>query len=580
MASKRMETIEADVLVVGGGIAGLMAAIRAAEMGAKVVLADKGNTLTSGAGSAGNDHFLCYIPEVHGDDLDAYLKELREGKGGGIANLVGTTPAKVWLDKSFDIVKLWDQWGIPMRADGDWTFAGHAFPGRLRARLKYWGKNQKMVLTKQARRRGVKIVNRVMVAELLGDGRAVSGAVGVDTREDRLYVFRAKAVFVGTGEVRRLYPGITPAMLANDSLPITLTGDGRAMVYRAGAELANMEMIYRHVGLRNFARQGQGSWIGVYRDHFDEPLGPYVTKPDRLHGDKTPEVDKELFARIFESAQGPVYMDCRGISEEDLEFLVHSLSNEGNQAVVDHLNGEGVDLRKNPVEFMTYSTIAVGGIFRDQGAATNIAGLYTAGDEWGNGISAASVFGWIAGENAALYAKSALAADGEREQATVDQVRRRAAAFLRTGGGADYDWKDATYALHQTMRDYAGIVRSGPMLEAGLQHLGRLKAKIDEGLRATDRFEMIRCLETINLYDMGEVLMRSAIDRRESRDLHRRADCPITDPLRNGMAHIVRFDDGGAVFDWKPLEPAPAARAKFKPKRRGKKGKLADAAQD
>jgi succinate dehydrogenase/fumarate reductase flavoprotein subunit len=559
MAGKRLKTIEADVLVVGGGIAGLMAAIRAAEMGAKVVVADKGNTLTSGAGGAGNDHFLCYIPEVHGDDLDAYLMELREGKGGGIANLVGATQAKVWLNKSFDIVKLWDEWGIPMRADGDWTFAGHAFPGKLRARLKYWGKNQKMVLTKQARRRGVKIVNRVMVAEILSDGKAVSGAVGVDTREDRLYVFKAKAVFVGTGEIRRLYPGITPAMLANDTLPITLTGDGRAMVYRAGAELANMEMIYRHVGLRNFARQGQGSWIGVYRDPFDQPLGPYVTKPDRLHGDKTPEVDKELFARIFESAQGPVYMDCRGISEEDHEFLIHSLSNEGNQAVVNHLNSEGVDLRKNPVEFMTYSTIAVGGIFRDAEASTNVAGLYTAGDEWGNGISAASVLGWIAGENAAQYAKSALTADSGREQQAVDTIRRRVSNFTRTDTGAAYDWKDAAHAQHQTMRDYAGIVRSGPMMEAGLQHLGRLKSKIDEGLRADSRFELVRCLETLNLYDMGDILMRSAIDRRESRELHRRTDCPITDPLLNGKAHIVRREDGCAVFDWKPLEPVPAS---------------------
>ena len=62
----RINTIETDVLCVGGGIAGLMAAIRAAELGAKVVVAEKGNTLTSGAGGLGNDHFLCYLPDVHG----------------------------------------------------------------------------------------------------------------------------------------------------------------------------------------------------------------------------------------------------------------------------------------------------------------------------------------------------------------------------------------------------------------------------------------------------------------------------------------------------------------------------------
>jgi hypothetical protein len=205
-----------------------------------------------------------------------------------------------------------------------WTFAGHAFPGKLRARLKYWGKNQKNGADKGGAQTRRAIFNRVMICDLLSDSRAVSGGGRRAYPQERLIVFRAKAVFVATGEIRRLYPGITPAVMANERAPITLTGDGRAMVFRAGGELANMEMIYRHVGVRNFARQGQGSWTGVYRDPFDKPLGPYVTKPDRLHGDKTPEVDKELFARIFESARGPIYMDCRGISEEDLEFLVHS----------------------------------------------------------------------------------------------------------------------------------------------------------------------------------------------------------------------------------------------------------------
>ena len=68
------ETVEADVLCVGGGIAGLMASIRAAEMGVKAVVAEKGNALGSGRGCSGNDHFWCYIPEVHGTDMDSFMK--------------------------------------------------------------------------------------------------------------------------------------------------------------------------------------------------------------------------------------------------------------------------------------------------------------------------------------------------------------------------------------------------------------------------------------------------------------------------------------------------------------------------
>jgi succinate dehydrogenase/fumarate reductase flavoprotein subunit len=160
--------------------------------------------------------------------------------------------------------------------------------------------------------------------------------------------------------------------------------------------------------------------------------------------------------------------------------------------VVDFLREEGIDLRKR-IEFMTYSTIAVGGIFRDERAATNLEGLYTAGDEWGNGISAASVFGWIGGENAALHAQRAPDAASAGEQGIVDAMRRRMARFMRSDSGAFYEWQDANYALHQTMRDYAGIVRSGPMLQAGLSHLARLKAKVRACVR--NRFELIRCLK-------------------------------------------------------------------------------------
>ena len=77
------EVIQTDVLCVGGGIAGLMAAIRASESGAKVVVADKANTARSGSAGLGNDHFRCYIPEIHGSDMKPNLEALARSPGGG-----------------------------------------------------------------------------------------------------------------------------------------------------------------------------------------------------------------------------------------------------------------------------------------------------------------------------------------------------------------------------------------------------------------------------------------------------------------------------------------------------------------
>src|SRR5512143_281879 len=161
------EWIESDVLCVGGGIAGLMAAIRASELGAKVVVAEKGNALFSGRGRAGNDHFWCYIPEVHGSDMDLFLKECLKGpKLRVMQSGTGMKVLRTFIEKSFDIVKLWDSWGIPMKYDGRWEFAGHSFPGDVLTHLKYKGRRQKRVLTEKALEKGAQIVNRVMILDL------------------------------------------------------------------------------------------------------------------------------------------------------------------------------------------------------------------------------------------------------------------------------------------------------------------------------------------------------------------------------------------------------------------------------
>ena len=221
----KTETVETDVLCIGGGIAGLMAAIRARELGAKVVVAEKGATKYSGAGRIGNDHFWCYIPEYHGPDLDAFIKECMLTQLGNMTSNLGPRVVRTWLEYSYDMVKLWDSWGIQMKHDGEWHFSGHSFPDRVMTHLKYKGANQKPVLTEQALKRGATIMDRVMIFELLGGPQGCTGAIGIDTRQDRLIEFRAKSVVVGTGAVVRLYPGVTPAVMGNNQTAIL--GHGR-----------------------------------------------------------------------------------------------------------------------------------------------------------------------------------------------------------------------------------------------------------------------------------------------------------------------------------------------------------------
>lgn len=541
-----VKTIEADLLCIGGGIAGLMAAIRAADNGAKVVVAEKGNTLTSGAGGMGNDHFLCYLPEVHGPDIKPVIEELRRGQLG--ARLKDAEAVRIWLGQTVDIVKLWESWGIPMKHNGKYVFAGHAYPGdSYPCHLKYGGKHQKRVLTDEARKRGVEIINRVMVIDIVSDGTTVYGAVGVHTREDMLFEFRSKAVFLGTGVVARLYQGVTPGWMGNATRPCTNTGDGRAMAYRAGAELFNVEKLEHHAGPKYFTRSGQATWVGVVRDPQGKPVGPYLAKPDARYSDMITEVNKGLFSEYVQSGRGPVYMDCRGISDEDYDFMIHWMDHEGFNALLDHLKEKNIDLKKHPVEWATYGMRGSGGsIWQGPNAETTLKGLFVAGDETTRSISPAATYAWIAGKAAADYIKG-VEMPGQESAAALLAEKDNFLTELRNRENGP-DWKEVNVTLQQLMSDYAGFIRTEKMLEAGLTHIERLKKEAFESMIVRNPHEMMRALETLNLIDLGELICIAAMERKETREWHERKDYPYKDPLLDKPLVLKKVNGKPATF--------------------------------
>jgi len=540
--------IETDVLCVGGGIAGLMSAIRARELGVEVTLAEKANTLRSGSGATGCDHFRAYIPEFHGNDIDSVIEEVWHSQ-------VGWTRSKefirTWMERSFDIVKLWDSWGIPMKYKGRWEFAGHAFPGRPFTTLKYSGQNQKTILTKEAKKRGVNIINRVMVNDLLYQN-GIIGAIGIDTREDRIFIFLAKSVILSTGGCVRLYPSPTPGWLFNRADSPNTTGDGRAMAYRAGAELSNMEIPMRWAGPKYFARCGKATWVGVIKDPNGNPIGPFLKKPDRRYGDAIADVYKNLFEDYTRSGKGPLYMDCRGISNEDYQYMMHWMKHEGNTAIVNHLLEEGIDIRKNPIEFMTYEMTTRGGILYNERAETSMDGLYAAGDEYFGGVSCAATFGWIAGENGAIYAKNK---ERPRFQTFKDEIKEKKAFLenIRTRRIGP-TWQEVNIALNQIMFDYAGAIRYENLLSAGYKQLKRLKEKAYKAIIAQNPHELMRVLEVLNLLDIGEVILLAVNERKESRDKYFRLDFPFQNPLLDGKILICKMKRNKPIFEWRKIK--------------------------
>ena len=236
---------ETDVLVIGGGLAGCMAAIKAAEHGGRVVIAEKANTENSGCAGTGIDHSWAYVPPVHeplGYTFDDLLQDHIQGSAAGFVNkdLLNLVAEQNYY-RMLDIEKF----GIKMRYDDS------MLPGQFRivpqfhsvpTSINFDGRYIKLRLTRQARKRGVEIYNRLMITDLLRSDGEIAGALGVGVRDGNVYVFKAKAVVLSTGRSNRMTRSRSGPRY-NLRVPAEDTGDGKAMALRASVGVINMELL-------------------------------------------------------------------------------------------------------------------------------------------------------------------------------------------------------------------------------------------------------------------------------------------------------------------------------------------------
>ncbi len=546
---------ECDVLVIGGGIAGLMAAIAAASAGVKVIVAEKANSLRSGSGATGNDHFGCYIPEVH-KDIDEYVKELCRGM---FKEAVDTSMHRVFAERSFEVVQDWEKWGIDMRPHGEYEFNGHAMPGRLRCFLKYNGENQKSVLTQKALEVGAKIDNRIAVTEFLEKDGKIIGAVGIDISksEPTMKLYRTKSIITATGIAMRLYPSITPGWMFNLCNCPAGTATGRVAAYKVGATLVNIDVPFTHAGPKYMERCGKATWIGVLEDYTCKPVGPFVTKPNKDLGDITSDVWQNVFLEKKANGSAPVYMDCTKTSPEDIEYMKFSFKCEGDTSLLEALDMQGMTFDKHMVEFDKYNPNMQGrGIQINECAETDVPGLYCAGDECGNfnaGIAGAAVTGRIAGENAGKYVQNVthVSDDEILNHEVVKNVYRFYTQLMERNDGAT--WKELNIAVQQIMNDYCGIInpRSESMLSAGLNNLNLIENRAKASVYCNNSHELMRTLESFDLLEMGKLIMTACRERRETRGMHKRSDYTFTNPLLDDMFLTVKKVDNQPQVGWR-----------------------------
>jgi succinate dehydrogenase/fumarate reductase flavoprotein subunit len=536
--------IETDVLIVGGGLAGCMAAIKAAESGVKVTIAEKADTLSSGCGGTGIDHTWAYIPEIHGK-IGWTIDDLIEDHSQVIAgNLINRELLYLVASEAYDRMLDLEKFGINIR------FPDSRWPGNFRivsqfhsipSTINYDGYDLKIKLTREARRRGVNIINRLMITDLLTHQGQIAGAVGVSVQGGKYYFFKAKSVVVSTGRINRLSRAVT-GVWGNTRIPVNETGDGRAMALNAGASIINMEFYSNATySIGNFELslgsprntvQPAGSVVGpdskpvIPRTYFSEWD---VLKSEKIDSAKSRKQFAESrkqqqapYAQMHRQGQGPFYLDLTNGTEDEIKYIEWSIGNEGKgRFFLNYLKAqEGFDFRRDRLEFLPTTReiagTAASGLLINIKMETEIPGLFGAGDDVG-GVPwmcspGAFTMGWRAGESAAKRAKA------QQTFLPVNDPRLKSnkelfSQILNSKNGQN--WLEVEYTLQNIMDYYAGEARSEPMLRRGLERMQALQKEVS--FKAESPHELGRCMEVKSIMENAEMILRASLERKETR---------------------------------------------------------------
>jgi succinate dehydrogenase/fumarate reductase flavoprotein subunit len=492
MAEKIVET---DVLVVGGGLAGCFAALKAKEKGVDVVLVDKGYVSKSGQSPWAGIGIWFFNPE-EGHNLDAWMDAVT-AIGEYVNNREWT---EIVFKDSIGVYQDLVSWGVKftrrepsqmrvMRSPHPYYKGG---PRVHRGQLRGSGREALQVLRKQAVKRGVKIMDRLMVTDLMKQEGRVVGAIGFHMESPDLYIFNAKATILCTGAGSFKPWGGYPIC--------NLTADGHVMAYRAGAEIAGKEFQDFHprtaelsVRRRRRGFRGRGRVVNA--------------EGDEIRGN----TDWFNLGFDFEAHAGraPIFRES-----EDAKVVTLS----GECAGMSNHTTDGVW----PVN--TQCTSCVPGLY----AAGDSLGAHVVGATYESGFATmwAMVTGARAGLGAVEYA-------GEIEKTTVNEeelarLKKITLAPLERKGGFTPRW--VTQVLQNLMIPYfISRIKHEKRLKAALTLVEFLRDHLVPKLTAKDPHELRLAHETKNMVLNAEMRLRAALFRTESRGGHYREDYPRRD---------------------------------------------------
>jgi fumarate reductase flavoprotein subunit len=560
-----VEVFRHDVIVVGGGAAGLRAAIAAVEADPKITVAlvskvypMRSHTVSAEGGAA------AYVPGSD-DSLDKHAYDTVKGSDF----LADQDTVDYFVEQATVELTLLEHWGCPWSRNEDGTVATRPFGGMTVPRT--WFATDKVGFHMlhslfQHSMRFDRIVryDECFVTRLLVDDGAVRGVAALDIRSGAMHGFLGRAVILATGGAGKCFPFTTNGNIK--------TGDGMALAYRAGVGLKDMEFVQYHpTGLPGTgiliteASRGEGGYV------LNAEGERFLVTRDYGVGSKAELGPRDMISRaeILEIEAG------RGVKGPYGDYVLLDLRHLGEAKIMAKLpfvrelaeTYAGVDPVREPIPIRPVLHYMMGGVDTDVRGATPLPGLYAAGEAacvsmnganrlGSNSLTECLVFGARAGREAVQDAKDAsdgnearLRAATEEEGARIDALRGRRAggeklAALRT-------------EMQLSMERGCGVYREHASMHQTVAELAQLKRRYgDLALEDASRVfntEIVAALELANMLDVAEAIAVAALARKESRGAHARRDFPKRNDQDFLHHSLVFHSAAGPRLDRKPV---------------------------
>jgi len=591
--------IDTDVLVIGGGIAGCWAAISAARKGVRVALVEKGDTIRSGSGGPGCDHWCQCPANPHSKvDPDEWARVLARHPGT-MSELPKGTPrcsygngigAQITCRENYDTLLELEQMGGQIRdindeyvgAEGRYDDTKFMSSPRTSPNhetelvLRVWGVTFKPALKKECQRLGVRIFDRVMVTSLLTEGgiqgARVIGATGFNNRTGEFMIFKSKAAVLATAGDFYMWMLNTEHAGCRQFRSRCATGDGYAIAWKAGAELVLMEQTiplmlgtgYKH------------NWYGGAGDASYENLqivdanGKKLPWPAQGWQDggamgPPPEVRNSIRKGIFKGEWAlPFYGDFPAMP--DIERRVTwdlMLGQESTTKIITSTyERAGFDPQKHLlqnyafIEGETHSqwrTPRGSGPVIDWNLKSTLDGLYAAGEQLfshGDHSFAAST-GRYAGRKAADYSREVNESRISKEQIAREKARIYA-PIKRTNG---IEWKELNAGIARTMQYYSSEFKTESLLNLGLETLKEIEQEFVPRLYALDPHKLMRSIEDLSMLAHAQMILSASLARKASSaplNFHR-IDYPELDPPEWNKYVTIKLENGKVQSGELPL---------------------------